>query len=222
MNKKIITSILVILILSMGLSMSLGSVSAIDSSNWNEVTINGIDFKIPPKYNGGELIGDEGNYTTYMLETVFNFSISALNNEIDLVEVYGYESTIDELKNLSLKHIGGHDVVILHSYRSVCEHDVIYLFYGIGDEIYAISYNGTKITPEIKEIIKNTPKSNMTKNELYKKLDDAQASYVEKQIEYEEAYNYQEAYSAGKNSNKHDFDFVDYYCAYRIANYLMR
>ena len=72
MNKKIITSILVILILSLGLSMSLGSVSAIDSSNWNEVTINGIDFKIPPKYNGGELIGDEGNYTTYMLETVFN------------------------------------------------------------------------------------------------------------------------------------------------------
>lgn len=221
MNKKIITSILVILILSMGLSMSLNPVSAIDSSNWKEVTINGIDFKIPPKYNGGELIGEDNNYTTYMLETVFNFSISALNNQIDLVEVYGYESTIDELKNLSLKRIGGHDVVILHSYRSICEHDVIYLFYGIGDEIYAISYNGTKITPEIKEIIKNTPKSKMTKNELYKKLDDAQASYVEKQIEYEEAYYYQEAYSR-KNSNKHDFDFVDYYCAYRIANYLLR
>lgn len=228
MNNKIIITILAISILIIGLSPVTGadnSNKGIDSSNWKEITINSIDFKIPPKYEGGSLYGENNNYTDYILESVFNFSIASLTTESELKDIYGYESTIDELNDLELKRIAGHDLVILHSYRSVCEHDVVYLFYAIEDEIYAISYNGNNITPEIKEIIKNTPKSTMSKETLYKKLDKVQESYIQEQNDYDEVYAYSEAYNqgylAGKNS-KHEASFVDYYCAYRLTRYLMR
>lgn len=225
MNKKIILTIcLIFIVLSFSLSPVTGANNSksIDSSNWSEININNITFKIPPKYTGGELITD-----TYLLESVFNFSIAALDDDEELVDIYGYESTIEELNDLELKRIGGHDCVILHSHRSVCEHNVSYVFFAIGKDIWAISFNESKTTPEIKEIIKNTPKSKISKEKLYKKLDQAQADYIQEQIEYEEAYEYSEAYRDGyyngaKDMKSHSPSFADYYCAYRITNYLMK
>ncbi|MCQ2964511.1 MAG: hypothetical protein MJ203_02980 [archaeon] len=219
MNKKIIIGICLSIII---LSMSLNPIAATDSSDWKEINISGVNFKIPPKYADGKLVGN-----TYMLETVFDFSIASLNDNSSLKEIYGYESTIEELNDLKLKEVGGHDTVILHSYRSVCEHNVSYVFFAVGKNIFAISFNGDKITPEIEEIIKNTPKSKISKEILYKKLDKAQEDYVQEQMDYDEAYEYSESYREGyydgaKDMKSHSPSFVDYYCAYRITNYLMK
>lgn len=219
MNKKIILTFCLILVV---LSLSLNPVTSVDSSNWSEININNVSFKIPPKYTGGELVSD-----TYLLENVFTFSIAALNDEEEIKDIYGYESTIEELNDLELKRIGGHDTVILHSYRSICEHNVSYIFFAIGKDIFAISFNESKISPEIKEIIKNTPESEISKEKLYEKLDKAQEDYIQEQIEYEEAYEYSEAYRDGyydgaKDMKSRSPSFVDYYCAYRISNYLMK
>lgn len=219
MNKKIIIGICLSIII---LSMSLNPIAATDSSDWKEINISGVNFKIPPKYANGNLVGN-----TYMLETVFDFSIASLNDNSSLKEIYGYESTIEELNDLELKEVGGHDTVILHSYRSVCEHNVSYVFFAVGKNIFAISFNGDKITPEIEEIIKNTPKSKISKEILYKKLDKAQEDYVQEQMDYDEAYEYSESYREGyydgaKDMKSHSPSFVDYYCAYRITNYLMK
>ena len=219
MNKKVIIGICLTIII---LSLSLNPIVAIDSSNWKEITIEGVNFKIPPQYQSGELVGD-----TYMLETVFDFSIASVNNNSSLKEIYGYESTIEELNNLELKEVGGHDTVILHSYRSVCQHNVSYVFFAVRKSIYTISFNGNKITSEIEEIIKNTPESKISKDELYKKLDKAQEDYVQEQIDYDEAYEYSESYREGyyegaKDMKSQSPSFVDYYCAYRITNYLMK
>lgn len=219
MNKKIIIGICLSIII---LSMSLNPIAATDSSDWKEINISGVNFKIPPKYANGNLVGN-----TYMLETVFDFSIASLNDNSSLKEIYGYESTIEELNDLKLKEVGGHDTVILHSYRSVCEHNVSYVFFAVGKNIFAISFNGDKITPEIEEIIKNTPKSKISKEILYKKLDKAQEDYVQEQMDYDEAYEYSESYREGyydgaKDMKSHSPSFVDYYCAYRITNYLMK
>ncbi len=202
--------------------MSLNPIAATDSSDWKEINISGVNFKIPPKYANGNLVGN-----TYMLETVFDFSIASLNDNSSLKEIYGYESTIEELNDLKLKEVGGHDTVILHSYRSVCEHNVSYVFFAVGKNIFAISFNGDKITPEIEEIIKYTPKSKISKEILYKKLDKAQEDYVQEQMDYDEVYEYSESYREGyydgaKDMKSHSPSFIDYYCAYRITNYLMK
>ena len=47
-------AIFIILILFVGLT----NVSAVDSSKWKIVSIEGENFKIPPEYEGGELDND--------------------------------------------------------------------------------------------------------------------------------------------------------------------
>lgn len=227
MNKKIIIYISIILILLIGLNTVIASdnknLSEPPTKNWKEVNIDGIYFKIPQKYANGELIGDENNYSSYMLNTVFDFSIASLNNNRSIQDIYGYESTIDELNDIELKRIGNHDTVILHSYRSVCEHNVTYIFFAIKDKIFSISFNGEKINSDIKQIIKNTPKSEISKKKLYNILDNAQEIYIERENEYEEAYAFNEGYSYGlKNSKNNKPNYADYYIAYRLTNYLMK
>ena len=55
-------AIFIILILFVGLT----NVSAVDSSKWKIVSIEGEDFKIPPEYEGGELDNDSYKIQNYI------------------------------------------------------------------------------------------------------------------------------------------------------------
>lgn len=56
-SKKLFLSLLLI-----ALIISVGCVNAVDSSNWKTVKVNDVDFKIPPKYQGGEINTARTNY----------------------------------------------------------------------------------------------------------------------------------------------------------------
>lgn len=212
MIKKVFLIICIVL-----LFLGLNSVCGTEHSDWEKVTIGGVNFKIPLKYQNGHYVAD-----TYMSGSVFDFSIASLKKR-DLQDIYGYESTIDELVSIKEKHIRGHDLVILHSYRGICRHNVTYIFFGINKKIFAISYNGGKLTKNIKKIIMNTPASKISKSKFYKKLNIAQKNYLEVQRYYDEAYAYSEGYRKGVSSNNYKkHDFLNYYLGYRLFTYLSK
>ena len=73
-----------------------------------------------------------------MLNTVFDFSINSRYNEARLENEYSYESTIDELTSIEEKKVGKHYVILLHSYRYICGHNVTYAFFVVNKTIYSV------------------------------------------------------------------------------------
>ena len=65
-SKKLFLSLLLI-----ALIVSVGCVNAVDSSNWKTVKVNDVDFKIPPKYQGGEINTARTNYHYNVLMIIF-------------------------------------------------------------------------------------------------------------------------------------------------------
>lgn len=223
MKKIVLLTIIIILIFMIGLNPICAS-DKVNSSNWTNITIDGVNFKLPPEYEGGSFMGEE-NHTGYMLDTVFDFSLMSLRKKSTLREIYGYESTIDELNSFNETKIGKHVVVLLHSYRYICNHNVTYVFFVVNKTIFGLSFNGDKITDNIQEMIKNTPKSNLSKKKFYERLDEAQETYLEKEEEYDEYYEYTESQRSSKlktaNKHNHAREFANYYIAYRIGQYFM-
>lgn len=64
-SKKLFLSLLLI-----ALIISMGCANAVDSSNWKTVKINDVDFKIPPKYQGGDINNNHTNYHYNDLNTL--------------------------------------------------------------------------------------------------------------------------------------------------------
>lgn len=219
-------TLLIITLIFLSLTFSLNMVSAsneTNSSNWKVINIDGVDFKLPPEYEGGHFSG-ETNHTTYMLETVFDFSINSMYNKARLEDEYGYASTDEDLTSFDKKTVGKHIVILLHSYNSICEHNVTYAFFVVNKTIFSISYNGINLTNNLKKMISSTPKSELSKKKFFKRLDEAQKDYLEDQREYEEYYEYTESYRSNMRNNykHHNHDFASYYIAYRISRYFMK
>lgn len=95
-SKKLLLSLLLI-----ALIISVGCVNAVDSSNWKTVKVNDVDFKIPPKYQGGEINTARTNYHYNDLNT---FGILCVDDY--LPSSYGCWYNFKG-KNLT---IGSHDV----------------------------------------------------------------------------------------------------------------
>ncbi len=95
-SKKLFLSLLLI-----ALIISMGCANAVDSSNWKTVKINDVDFKIPPKYQGGDINNDHMNYHYNDLNT---FGILCIEDYI--ASSYGCWHNFKG-KNLT---IGSHDV----------------------------------------------------------------------------------------------------------------
>ena len=218
MNKKIIFLLCVIGILAL---LSVGATSAeksdVDTSDWFNVTINNIDFQIPPEYDGGRNGSDY-----YLKENVFTFGLVTLETDKSLKNNYGYESTLDELYDVEELEIDGHHAVAFYSHRSIVDHDVTYLYFESNKTFYALSYDGNDVNDTMKKIVSYSPKSNFTKEKFDEKLNKMQDDYVEEQKEYEEAYAYDQGYNNGysqglmNSRNNHD-DYFAYYLFYRLG-----
>jgi hypothetical protein len=218
MNKKIIFLTCVIGIIAL---LTLNSISAdisdVDTSDWVNITAGNVDFQIPPEYGGGR--NSSGDYVK---DTVFDFGLVGLETDKSLRNNYGYESTLDELYDVEEMEIDGHHAVAYYSHRSICNHDVTYLYFESNKTFFALSYNGNEVNDTIKKIVSYSPKSAFTKEKFNEKLNTMQEDYIEEQREYEEAYAYEEGYRNGysqgsMNSRYHHDDYFAYYLFYKLG-----
>ena len=93
MNKKIIFLTCAMGIVALlAISAASAEISDVDTSDWFNVTINNIDFQIPPEYDGGR-----NGSNSYLKDNVFTFGLVTLETDKSLRNNYGYESTLDEL-----------------------------------------------------------------------------------------------------------------------------
>ena len=218
MNKKIIFLACVIGIIAL---LTLNSISAdisdVDTSDWVNITVYNTDFQIPPEYGGGSDSG--GNYVK---TNVFTFGLVALEDEKSLKNNYGYESTWEENYDAEEMEIDGHHAVAYYSHRSICDHDVTYLYFESNKTFYALSYDGNDVNDTMKKIVSYSPKSNFSKEKFDEKLNKMQDDYIEEQREYEDAYAYDQGYNNGyaqgslNGRNRHD-DYFAYYLFYKLG-----
>ena len=216
MNKKIIFLTCVIGIIALlAISATSAEKSEVDTSDWVNITVYNTNFQIPPEFGGGSDSG--GNYVK---TNVFTFGLVALEDDKSLRNNYGYESTLDELYDVEEMEIDGHHAVAYYSHRSICNHDVTYLYFESNKTFYALSYDGNDVNDTMKKIVSYSPKSNFTKEKFDEKLNKMQDDYIEDQREYEEAYaydqGYRNGYSQGSMNSRHD-DYFAYYLFYRLG-----
>ena len=165
-------AIFIILILFIGLT----NVSAVDSSKWKKITVDGTPFKIPPEYENGNL----GNIT-YTKDGYYNFSIESYRNDSHQeYHDFGYALTSNNLNNIQMDHIGNHDVIIMSRYISHWDYADYYIqiWFMCGNDTYKITQNGTNMSKNVKEIIKTSPKQNLTSQEFYSKYYNYQIKYM--------------------------------------------
>lgn len=216
MDKKIIFLICVIGIIALlAISAASAEKSDVDTSDWINITVYDTNFQIPPEYGGGSDSG--GNYVK---TNVFTFGLVALEDDKSLRNNYGYESTLDELYDVEEMEIDGHHAVAYYSHRSICNHDVTYLYFESNKTFYALSYDGNDVNDTMKKIVSYSPKSNFTKEKFDEKLNQMQDDYIEEQREYEESYaydqGYKNGYSQGTLNSRHN-DYFGYYLFYRLG-----
>ena len=218
MNKKTIflaCAMGIIALLAIGAASA--EISDVDTSDWLNITINNIDFQIPPEYDGGR---NESDY--YLKDNVFTFGLVTLEDDKSLRGNYGYESTLDELYDVEEMEIDGHHAVAFYSHRSIVDHDVTYLYFESNRTFYALSYDGNDVNDTMKKIVSYSPKSNFTKEKFDEELNAMQEDYIEEEREYDEAYAYEEGYRAGysqgslSHRNNHD-DYFAYYLFYKLG-----
>ena len=158
-------AIFIILILFVGLT----NVSAVDSSKWKTINIGDAEFKIPPEYENGSF----WNNHTFCKDSPFNFEIEYYVTE-SKYEYYdfGDDITSTSPENIQIDTIGNHDVITFLNYpTSTANTDYfIEIYFICGNNTYRISQNGTNISENVKEIIKTSPKQNLTSQEFYLKF----------------------------------------------------
>ena len=218
MDKKIIFLICVIGIIALlAISAASAEKSDVDTSDWINITVYDTNFQIPPEYGGGSDSG--GNY---LKTNVFTFGLVALEDDKSLRNNYGYESTWGENYDVEEMEIDGHHAVAYYSHRSICDHDVTYLYFESNKTFYALSYDGNEVNDTIKKIVSYSPKSKFSKEKFDEKLNKMQEDYIEEQREYEEVYAYDQGYNNGyaqgsiNGRNRHD-DYFAYYLFYRLG-----
>ena len=215
MNKKIIFLACVIGIALLSVS-HISAESDVDTSDWVNITVNNVDFQIPPEYGCGS--GEDD----YVKTNVFTFGLVALETDKSLKNNYGYESTWEENYDAEEMEIDGHHAVAFYSHRSIVDHDVTYLYFESNKTFYALSYDGNDVNDTIKKIVSYSPKSNFTKEKFDEKLNKMQDDYVEEQKEYGDTYAYDQGYNNGysqgvMNSRHNHDDYFAYYLFYRLG-----
>ncbi len=175
MNKKII--ILFVLIFT----LSLCQAYAIDSSNWTSEKVGDIDFKIPPEYGNSTLMSD--GYLTR--ENIFDFAIRDIDTFSFLKSSYGDDATSQNTYDIVNETVGGHTASVIYQEINVEDHNynTIYVYFETDNHIYCVSFNDTEISPEIEEMISQTPNSEMDQDKFYGKLDKATENYLKQEQE---------------------------------------
>ena len=164
--------------------IALPHISAVDTGDWNEITVNNVNFKVPDKYFNES--GDKTYAKSYKYGN--KFSIYSCMDYNTLKNYYGKESTSKGVMDIEQTSISGHDVIhIYNDYHSPWGDygglNKSYVFFSTGNKIFEISFNGDTLTDEIAEIIKSTPESEMSQDVFLNKLDNAQRDYVREDYE---------------------------------------
>ena len=218
MNKKIIFLACALGIITfLSISSISADISDVDTSDWVNISAGNVSFQIPPEYEGGRNESD-----SYLKENVFTFGLVTLETDKSLKNNYGYESTLDELYDVEELEIDGHHAVAFYSHRSICNHDVTYLYFESNKTFYALSYDGNDVNNTMKKIVSYSPKSEFSKEKFDEKLNNLQDEYVEEQNEYNEAYaydqGYRNGYSEGSRSSRYNHnDYFAYYLFYKLG-----
>ena len=188
--KKIIILILILI-------LSLSTVTAIDSSSWEVKKVGDVDFKVPPQYAGGRLSDN-----AYTVNDTNNFYIACVDSF--LTRNYGYNSVnYDYNENIS---VGGHDTFYFNRYNNYIKDNVSAIYFASGNSIYVINWGGNSISPEIEEIISSAPPSDISLEDFYLRLDQAQSDYLyEKAVD--DAYMYDDYPSSFSSKNTSQYGY---------------
>lgn len=158
-----------ILFFLIALTILVGTVSAIDSSNWTTATVGYEEFKIPPQYENPY----QSDFHMYEFdEDIDVFTIRYVNPAI--MDLYGYFTEHNQAKKVKVE---GHDAIHFTTYDRHDEKNNSKLWFSSGEEFYYIAWQGNRITPTIKEIVKSSSDSKFTHKEFYDLLNDEYKNY---------------------------------------------
>lgn len=151
----------------------------------SNVTVNGVDFEIPSKYQGGELKND-----MYRLDN--DFSIRCVSdNVVNAIGLWAEEQ--DSSEDLS---IDNHPVRHFYQYSKIHHGNWSHAYFASGKEVYEITWTGEKIDNDIEKLIKNTPPSKIDEDAFYDTLDKSYEIYKTQkiyQLNHDGEYNYNDA-----------------------------
>ena len=166
-------------------------ISALDTGNWSEITVNKVTFKIPEKFSNGTMTKYDTGYNQG--EGKF-FHITSLVKYETLKSIYGSFSTARDLIDIEETEIAGRDAVVIYDHNSFYNYDYLNVFFPVGKKIFRIEYPSSNVTPELKEIIKSAPKSKMSEETFFNKLDTAQRDYIREDYEKNLELDFEEYY----------------------------
>ena len=182
-----------IIIFALALFLLINTASAIDSDNWTTANVGYENFKIPPKYENPY----KSDFHMYEFdEDIDEFTIRYVNPRI--MDLYGYFIERNDMKKVK---VAGHDAVHFTSYDHHDKQNNSKLWFSAGEEFYYITWRGTNITPEIKEVVKSVNKSKYSHDEFYDILNDEYQNY--KLINSIESQGY--SYPSSSDSGHHSF-----------------
>lgn len=217
MNKKLsllFTLIVLSLLLSGPIVASEANVS-LNSSSWTSQKVGNVNFKIPPKYENGHI----ENPDYFVITNIFVFAIRYIDSYSFLKSSYGDDVSSSDTVYVENQFIADHAASVIYQEKNIDrkEYNVTYVYFPVKDEIYCISYSGDNLTPEVEEMIKNTPRQNISNEDFYGRLLSAKNDYIKESNDYNNNYNDYYSYS-NRNNHKHR-DWFGYYFAYNIGRH---
>ena len=201
----------IVLILAILFLIGVSSVSAVDTSDWKEITVNNVDFNLPPKYQPND---SEYKYSqNYFHGSPYDFKIKSMTLYKNLADEYGMWSTSKDARDIEETNIEGHDAIIIYEYNKYFDRTELHLFFSTGEKIFYMNYQKDNVTPELKEIIKSTPKSKMSYETFMDKLNNAQKDYLDEELQINlelDAENYYRDYNNHLNNFRYGPLYPDY------------
>lgn len=164
------------------------------AQNNTTIKINDVAFEIPAKYQGGSKTNDG-----YRLDNVF--SIRCVDGNVpEAIGLWATES--DYREDLT---ISDHPARYFYQYNPHIKGNHSHIYFVSGESLYEISWVGNYIPEDIKNIIENTPKSQIDEDAFYSALDMSVELYKEQktnQLNQDGEYNYLEAKSQSQYNNQ--------------------
>lgn len=188
--------------------ITISHISAEDTEGWGEVTVNKVTFKLPEKYLNGTSF-DNFN-TGYSKGEKQFFHLNSLIKYESLKSVYGITSTSRGIIDIEECNIEDHDAVVIYNYNDLYDYDYLDVFFTTGKKIFRIQYPASNVTDELKEIINSTPKSNMSKEVFFNKLDTAQRDYIEEENQKNLELDLEDFYRNYNDNRREHFSYVSW------------
>lgn len=97
--------------------------------------MSGIDFQIPPQYDGGILKNN-----SYVYINPYNFRILSLDNYNNLRFNFGSDMLEGSVITTQETTIGNHPAYVIYSYINIANSNLTSIYLPIEDTIFVISY----------------------------------------------------------------------------------